>query len=109
MAGRHPGHYFMGEDSISTDVVHADAVCRKRVNSTTNDDLSINRAGAISEYVGPAQRGEDGTVVVCGGRNEDGEVLKTCVAYTPKTMVTRQVHPQTFSLIKVTNIATFNK
>ena len=86
VAGRHPGHYFMGKRAISTDVIHANTVCRSQVNRT-DDSAKINRAGSTAEYLPPSTRNGDGSVVLCGGRNSDGQVQSDCIAYTPRTKV----------------------
>ena len=74
------------QDTIATDVIYPNTVCRARANNT-DESLSINRAGAVAEYIGPSRKGGDGAVVLCGGRNNDGQVKDTCLAYTPKTKV----------------------
>ena len=80
---------------MTTDVVHSDTVCRKNVNSTTSADLKINRAGAVAEYVAGEKSKDNGMVVVCGGRNGDGQVVGDCVSYTPRTMVSPQCESST--------------
>ena len=89
VAGRHPGHYFMGAEAVATDVIYPNTVCRSQMSNRSSDadDLNVNRAGAVAEYLPPATRGADGHVIVCGGRNDDGQVLQDCIAYTPMTKV----------------------
>ena len=69
---------------IATDVIYPNTVCRTMANNT-DDGLKIHRAGSVAEYI--STRNGDGAVVLCGGRNNDGEVLDDCIAYTPKTKV----------------------
>ncbi|XP_040569991.1 uncharacterized protein [Lepeophtheirus salmonis] len=66
--GRHPGHYFLNEES-STEIVKSGAVCKK-----TSNDTSMGRAGAVADYVSEG-------ILLCGGRDLNSQVKKDCRLY----------------------------
>ncbi|TRY74923.1 hypothetical protein TCAL_07513 [Tigriopus californicus] len=71
IGGRHPGHYFMTQKQHN-DLIMRNDVCMLE----TNDNVSLARAGAISQFVGDK-------VLYCGGRNGHG-VHTDCLAFHPK-------------------------
>jgi N-acetylneuraminic acid mutarotase len=73
-AGRHPGHYFLGQHE-SIEIVRTGAVCEEPVEPNTT---IVGRAGATSEY---AMR----RVLLCGGKDHEAVVRKDCLAYNPKS------------------------
>ncbi len=59
----------------SLDIVRSGASCEKDIAPASS---AVGRAGAVSDY---AHR----RVLLCGGRDHQGEVRADCLAYDPKT------------------------
>jgi len=76
-SGRHPGHYFLGKESGEVgELVKTGAVCEVVMEKENGTD--VGRAGAVSEYT-------KRRVLLCGGRDNNGEVRRDCIAYNPKS------------------------